>query len=631
MDAEYLKENIGEVLALGLTDTVIKAPTDPVEHLAKYLLKYVENLNQENEAQAKLAKLKAQDEAAEAAAKKKADNAAAEAAAEESSAAKKIAEFEEFLNNSSSMTGLLEGFIQHLKVVSGASNVYIGSKQVDDNPPPPTGDEDEGEVSTDVIKYVATTDGQEFLLDCKLRANQGITHGVFKADEKDEEEEPEEDEDEDGEAKPKEPAPEPEDKSIFLPNVQLGENADDLHFWGVPNLGSYFAMHLPFDACLSELTLEAAVEKGPEILEMKRQQEEEAAEAKRVAEEEAAALAAEEAAAAAEEAAGEEGEGDAADGEGDAAENKEEEEPAEEEPEESEEEKAAREAAEAAAIAEANELFLISHLPKDPINYVVCLDTLTGGQRFTEEQIALIKRFIKMLKETMLRLDRALFKEERLKRETFAQLEEGVEEPTEDDVEAEKAKILQNLEKDGLPSSDADVQYKYRQGLIHSLRGLIAEFQSYHVFRGQIQVMQALFYLLDYTKEEVADVDNKPVWSKMRKLFNDKLFNRIQEYDPRPAQKRGRKQQYATIKKIKAHIAGLDAETIRARNYPLSELYLYLTDALEVKMQVKRERAAAKKAAEEAEAAAAAAAAEAAEGEGDAAEGDEAEGGEEEE
>lgn len=44
MEAEYLKESVGQALAAGLADVVLVQPQDPVGHLARYLLKYVDNI-----------------------------------------------------------------------------------------------------------------------------------------------------------------------------------------------------------------------------------------------------------------------------------------------------------------------------------------------------------------------------------------------------------------------------------------------------------------------------------------------------------------------------------------------------------------------------------------------------------
>lgn len=43
MDAQYLKESVGPALAKGLAATSLARPQDPIEYLANWLIKYVEN------------------------------------------------------------------------------------------------------------------------------------------------------------------------------------------------------------------------------------------------------------------------------------------------------------------------------------------------------------------------------------------------------------------------------------------------------------------------------------------------------------------------------------------------------------------------------------------------------------
>lgn len=42
MDAQWLKDNVGDVLSTGVTAVILANPADPVEYLAHWLLKQVE-------------------------------------------------------------------------------------------------------------------------------------------------------------------------------------------------------------------------------------------------------------------------------------------------------------------------------------------------------------------------------------------------------------------------------------------------------------------------------------------------------------------------------------------------------------------------------------------------------------
>ena len=47
MDSEYLKQQVGGALAAGLSEVCQKKPVDPIDYLAKWLKKYVQNVHEQ--------------------------------------------------------------------------------------------------------------------------------------------------------------------------------------------------------------------------------------------------------------------------------------------------------------------------------------------------------------------------------------------------------------------------------------------------------------------------------------------------------------------------------------------------------------------------------------------------------
>lgn len=621
MDAEYLKANVGEVLANGLTAVVLNQPEDSVDYLARWLLKYVDNTKAEQALKLDLAKQNEIDK------KQEEEDAAAKAAAEktkasaESSAASKKQELEDFLSNAAAFDGLYQDFIQHLHEITGVTGVYMGLKETDALPPEPKsaeeGDEgDEAPTSNLSLQYIAANKDHSFLIGQRLRGTQGNTFDVFKdeaAAEGGDEGDEAGDEGDEG-AKVVEEKKDEGPKTVHIPNVLMGPNSEKSHFWQLPKLGSYLTLRMNYDACLNETTLDEAIEKEASLLEQKAKEEEEA-------------KAAAEAAAA--EGAGDEGDAPAGGDEGDEGDAKEvKTEDAKEEPEEpkeeTEEEREARELAEAAAKQAAEELYLVTHLPKKSLDYAICLDTLGQNRRFAEEEIAYIKKMVSQLNETVVRIDRQLFKEERIRRAALVEYNESVEEKTEDEKKQEMDRLKSSLERAGTSSTtEADVAFKYRQNNVMGLREKLVEFRQFNVFRGPLDIMQALFFMLDYLKTDVSDLDGKPDWNKIRANLDDDFFNKLQAYDPRDQQIRKKDQQHATVANLRKMIAPFTDEDVKAKNVVLCEIMGYVRDALAVKKQARQERKEARLAAEaEAAALAAEQAAAAAAGgdEGDAAE-----------
>jgi hypothetical protein len=86
--------------------------------------------------------------------------------------------------------------------------------------------------------------------------------------------------------------------------------------------------------------------------------------------------------------------------------------------------------------------------------------------------------------------------------------------------------------------------------------------------------------------------------------LTDGLFQQIREYDPRVEQVRAHEDRYAKLKNLVKLIKGIRYEDLKQQNYPLAELFAYVSDAIKLKRVARDER-------KKAEAAAAAAAAKA--------------------
>jgi len=49
MDAEYLRQNIGSCLSECLAEVCMKRPIDPIEYIAHWLYKHIDNVNAKNQ------------------------------------------------------------------------------------------------------------------------------------------------------------------------------------------------------------------------------------------------------------------------------------------------------------------------------------------------------------------------------------------------------------------------------------------------------------------------------------------------------------------------------------------------------------------------------------------------------
>lgn len=82
------------------------------------------------------------------------------------------------------------------------------------------------------------------------------------------------------------------------------------------------------------------------------------------------------------------------------------------------------------------------------------MDTLGQERQFTEQQLELAAKYGQMLKATLVRLDRQLFKEERVKRSTLVEMSETANPPSAEEQTKEMERLKQALERQGAPSTE---------------------------------------------------------------------------------------------------------------------------------------------------------------------------------
>jgi len=642
MDAEYLQRSVGPLLSKALALAVLRNPKDKVEFIAKYMLETVAVRKKERDVED--AKRKKEDEQRAREEKlEAAEKVAAEAQSSQSAAdAEREKQFNNVLENASSVDEVLPAFLQFLRGMVGASAAYIGRLESG----AARGDDEAG---PDSLRYIAATPENEWILEKKLDANKGkVTFKLFEP-----EEEPEElpEEDEDGNPIARAPV-DPPLRSVFVPDVLLGPLARQLHFWRLPRPGCYYALRIQLKNSVGEETLDECVEREGELLQQKKEEDEARAQAEKEAEEERRREAGEDV----EEEEKEEGEDDEEEDEEDeddgnasarrsrrnkkksgAEENEDEE---EESDEETEEEREEREEKERAERERAEEEFIIQHINRPLISYALCLDTLGGvggsasgvagvPRRFSDEQMESIQKAAKKLQQKLVELDRAAFTIQRQKRKQLLEFQRDVlaslsgggneedgsgagGEPvglaqgvlrSEEEKAEEMDRISDELEQAGKHNTDEDVAYAYRTELIlTNFKPFLSEYGEHMSgIRGPMEILQAVFYLLGYPKSAVIDAQGQPEWSRMRQLFSgegEEFFGKLRDYDPRATSfdsvsKEDRYTQSPAVSKL---IESLNVEEVRERNYILSELLLWVRDVLAVKKRAKIEKALAERA-----------------------------------
>lgn len=174
--------------------------------------------------------------------------------------------FQLAVKDSKDLQDQLQDLVDHLQDFTGATAVYIG-KLVAPKKPIQEGDDDEAHIDNDspqILNFCNANKSHKFLVDQVLNKEEGLTFDVFK-----EVEVP----DGDLEETKAEVVVDPTlPRHVLVPEVVREPR---IHFWKVPRLGSYLAIKLEYQSCLSIDSYDAGIKDANVIKQKLAEQEEE--------------------------------------------------------------------------------------------------------------------------------------------------------------------------------------------------------------------------------------------------------------------------------------------------------------------------------------------------------------------
>lgn len=187
-----------------------------------------------------------------------------------------IEAFNNLIDQSSDLSDQLQNLNDHLKAGSKATAVYIG-KMVQPKKPITDKDNDQAHIASDAtpnIHFGFANAEHSFIVDKVLQPGSGVTYELFedKPVEAAETAEPELDEEGNPVPVPEKPYEETLPKFMIVPEVV---REGKIHFFKVPKLGAYMAIRLEYETCLFEEALDAGVADQLAVNEKERHQAEE--------------------------------------------------------------------------------------------------------------------------------------------------------------------------------------------------------------------------------------------------------------------------------------------------------------------------------------------------------------------
>ncbi|CAI2385810.1 unnamed protein product [Moneuplotes crassus] len=613
-DIKYLKENeITPILMKGMAETYKSQPNNPVKFLAKWLINY--NMASVKEDQMKDEEKKAQakqEQHKKDLKKEEVKNQEIEKEKEEKQ--KQIGSFHKKYRESDDLEDHLQELSDFVSENTNATTVYIGKlakpkKKIEDE------SDDKAHIDEEALEQIeiihASPKDFEFLVGKTIKANEGVTHRLFgtSAEGEGEEEEPAPAEEGEGEGDKEENT---DPKHLFIEQVVREKR---MKFFKVPRLGSYLAIRLSYQSCMSEKAIEEAI---ADKIEVDRKREEQEAEKKELEDNNS----------------GKEGEDDEDEGEG----------------------------------REWEEIKEKDYLVSEQ-KYVVCIDTMGQDRTLDEKQIRFAIDVVKDYSENWEKTEKENLRKDIEKKVDAGRKDKEYFENESANIQNDEEKYIddmlalrEDLETDEERDKESKV-YKF-QFYTRFVSGLTTEAESadeesasskpptakgkdrkddkkakkdpkkakpeppkkeetkeetkdeegegeaepekpieprldkHNVrWRSEIlalkeskticfpRIFQTIFYLLGYTREQICEVNtNKLDWKKAKELIDDNFFMKLFKYQP-VGPKDGEYKPYQKINFLEKQVEDIEQEQVEA----YSHTFVRLLEWVKLAMSVRRE------------------------------------------
>lgn len=553
MEAEYLKSTVTGALVEGLAAVARLQPADPVDFLGKWLIRHADYLEQGAKRDAPpLSSTLPAAAAASASGPRSAQGehehkeGHGEAAA--ASASTPGSDVFALLASCAEIDDAVLAAIAHAaRQLSGATAAYIAERVAG------KGGEEEG---GDVVKYIAASEGHEFMLSNTLHSGEGVTWRTWVLPTP-EEEDAAGGEGEGGDAS-RVKAP------LELPVIHISNvlRDADVHFYQLPRPGAYVAVPIQYGSLLHENALPAIS-----------------------AEEDAPAEVEAEAAPEGEDGAPPASDEEAADAEARAVTT------------------GAR--ARKAAIPAGNAL---------QRSLALCVDTLGQNRDVTGAQEGELRRLAGAFKDALLRTEQAAYEAEYAAAKAAAKTADGAAAEAADKAsahasaaEAEAAAAIEAA--GGEEASEelkayikANAALKAARLLVDERISLIAEIQRRRIQPKPdgVKLLQVVWYLLSYSKEQLGDPYSPDprafVWNNAKKHLGSEFVSTLRAYDPEVVHK---VLPYQKVDALRAGLSSLSVDELNRQSVAFGALHAFASAALDAREAAVAKR---KRDAEEAEA-----------------------------